>query len=239
MEFNEKWTKEVNDEYRQMIKEKKNTDEIISHFGDLVKYHPKKKFSGSLLTYEKFMLTVNEIKIHPNYIYYTFEYIDSKRYQYQKDILCHFDVNGVQYILLLEYLLENNSYFENKVVYNIFFTTKQQYDDYIKSTLNLSAKEMEKIFYELQENVEKETNKGDIIKIFNVLSYVLLKKSSNIKNCIYMISETEDIRKFNFYKKSIEDSFDNFELIIDVSKFLPGKKSHYYIIKNEPFKVNI
>jgi len=232
MEFNDKWTKEVNDEYRQMIKEKKSTDEIKKHFGDLVKYHPKKKFSGSLLTYERFMLTVNEIKFHPNYTYYTFEYIDSKRYNYQKDILCHFSVNDIEYVLLLEYLIENNSSFDKQVVYNVFFTTKQQYDDYIKLTLNLSAEEMEKNFYEIQNLIEKETDKGDIIKIFNSLSYILLKKNDHINNCIYMISETEDSRKFDFYKKSIEDSFNNFDLIIDVSAFLPNKKSYYYRIKS-------
>ena len=55
--------------------------------------------------------------------------------------------------------------------------------------------------------------------------------SSRIEGGIYMISETENIQKFNFYKKSIEDSFDNFDLIIDISAFLPNKKSYYYIIK--------
>jgi dephospho-CoA kinase len=235
MEFNEKWTKEVNDEYRQMIKEKKSTSEILSHFGDLMKYNPKKKYSGGLLTYETFMLTVNEIKMHPNYNYFTFEYIESKRYKDKEDILCHFSVNDIQYILLLEYLIENNSSFNNQVVYNVFFTTKIQYDNYIKRTLNLSAEEMEKIFDELQENAEKETNKGDIIKIFNSLSYILLKMK-NRKECgIYMISETNNTKKFHFYKKSIEDSFDNFELTVDVSKFLPGKKSYYYKIeKTDP-----
>ena len=233
MEFNEKWTKEVNDEYRQMIKDNKTTDEILYHFGDLMKYNPKKKYSGGLLTYERFMLTVNEIKMHPNYNYFTFEYIDSKRYNDKEDILCHFSVNDTEYILLLEYLIENNSSFKNKVVYNIFFTTKIQYDNYIKRTLNLSAEDMEKIFDELQENAEKETNKGDIIKIFNSLSYILLKMKNRIEGGIYMISETKNMKKFNFYKTSIEDSFDNFELTIDVSKFLPGKKSYYYNIKDK------
>ena len=233
MEFNEKWTKEVNDEYRKMICEKKTTDEILAHFGDLVKYHPKKRFSANLLTYERFMLTVNEIKMHPNYIYFEFNTIKSKRYVDKKDTICHFIINDTEYILLLEYLIENNSSFNNQVVHNIFFTTKKQYDNYIKKTLNLSALEMEKIFHELQTDVEKTTNKGDIIKIFSSLSYILLKMSNMIEGGIYMISETDDERKFHFYKKSIEDSFDNFEVVADVSKFLPGKKSYYYKIKDK------
>ena len=231
MEFNDKWTKEVNDEYRQMIKDKKSTDEIIEHFGNLVKYHPKKKFSYNLFTYEKFMLLVNEIKFHPNYTYFEFNTIASKRYNDRKDTICFFSVNDIQYILLLEYLIESNSSFNNQVVHNIFFTTKVQYDNYIKTTLNLSAEGMEKIFYEIQDMVEKETNKGDIIKIFNSLAYILLKMNNQIKNCIYMISETDDIRKFNFYKKSIEDSFNNYDLVVDISSFIPDKKSYYYIIK--------
>ena len=231
MEFNDKWTKAVNDEYRQMIKEKKSTDEIREYFGDLIKYHPKKKFSHNLFTYERFMLTVNEIRFRPNYTYFEFNTIKSKRYNDKKDTICFFSVNDTQYILLLEYLIENNSSFNNQVVHNVFFTTKVQYDDYIKATLNLSAEEMEIRFYELQDFVEKETNKGDIIKIFNSLSYILLKMSNMIEGGVYMISETNDIRKFNFYKKSIEDSFTNFDLIVDISCFIPDKKSYYYIIK--------
>ena len=38
MEFNDKWTIEVNDKYRQMIKEHKSTDEILEYFCDLIKY---------------------------------------------------------------------------------------------------------------------------------------------------------------------------------------------------------
>lgn len=233
MEFNDKWTKVVNDEYRKMIREHKSTDEIVNYFGDLIKYHPKKKYSGGLFTYEKFILTVNEIKYHPNYINFGFNYFPSKRFKDKDDIYCFFNINNVEYILILEYLIENNSSFKNKIVYNIFFTTKYQYEIFDNITKNLSSSEIEKKFLELQEITEKETNKGDIIKIFNSLSYILLKMSSRIKKCVYMISETENIQKINFYKKSIEDSFDNYDLIIDISSFIPDKKSYYYIIKKD------
>jgi hypothetical protein len=120
-------------------------------------------------------------------------------------------------------------------VYNIFFTTKNQYDIFDNMAKNLSSKEIEEKFSELQNIVEEIIDKGDILKIFSSLSYILLKMNDRIKDCIYMISETDDERKFHFYKKSIEDSFDNFELTIDVSKFLPGKKSYYYKIeKTDP-----
>jgi hypothetical protein len=229
MEFNDKWTKEVNDKYRQMIKEHKSPDEIREYFGDLIHYHPKKKFSaGSVLSYGRFQAILNEIKFYPNYIYFEFNYIDSARFKDKQDIICYFKINDVKYILLLEYLIENNKSFNDQVVYNVFFTTEKQYDIFKKIISNLSSEEIQNRFSELQDIVEKETNYGDIIKIFNALSYILTKMSGRIKNCIYMISETEDKKKFDFYIKSIEDSFNNYELIIDESIFLPGKKSYYF-----------
>ena len=42
MEFNEIWTKEKNDQLRQMIKEHKSSDEIHKFFGDELKHHPKR-----------------------------------------------------------------------------------------------------------------------------------------------------------------------------------------------------
>jgi hypothetical protein len=133
MEFNDKWTKEVNDEYRQMIKDKKSPKEIRDHFRYLAEYDPKKRFSVGLYTYERFMCLVNEIKLYPNYIDYGFNYFDSKRYEHKKDIRCFFNINGTEYVLVLEYLIENNSTFKNKVVYNIFFTTKEQFESHIKN----------------------------------------------------------------------------------------------------------
>jgi hypothetical protein len=236
MEFNDKWTKEINDKYRQMIKEHKTPDEIREYFGDLIHHHPKKKFStGSVLTYSRFEALLNEIKFYPNYIHFSFREVNSNRYTNKKDFECYFEINDIEYILILEYLIENNKLFNNQVVYNVLFTTKEQYSNFKKLIYNLSSEEIENKFLELQNLIEKETNYNDAIKIFNALSYILLKMRHHIENCIYMISETDDERKFNFYIKSIEDSFKKYEdynLIIDESIFLPGKKSYYYIIKN-------
>lgn len=230
MIFNDKWTKGVNDEYRQMIKDKKSPEEIRNRFRDLAEYDPKKRFSVGLYTYERFMCLVNEIKLHPNYIDFGLNYFKSKRYKNKKDIRCFFNINDIEYVLVLEYLIENNNTFKNKVVYNIFFTTKDRFDIFNKTIDNLSSKEIEGKFLELQELVEELTNKNDFIKIMNSLSYILLKMSEGIKDCIYMISETDNIRKFNIYKQTIEDSFNNYELVIDISKFMPDRKSYYYII---------
>jgi len=55
MEFNEIWTKEINDQLRQMNKEHKSYKEIIEFFGeDVIKHHPTNKFnygSGGKMSY--------------------------------------------------------------------------------------------------------------------------------------------------------------------------------------------
>jgi len=234
MEFNDIWTKEVNDQYRKMIKEKKSTDEIREYFGDKMNYHPKQKFKrGGFLTYEKFLLIINEIKIHPNYIDFGFRSFKSPRFSNGNDIRCYFTINNIDYVLSLEYLIEDNELFHNDIVYNVFFTTKEQFDNYQNILLKLKPEYYEKEFSKLQDIVEKETNKGDVIKIFNALSYILLKMVDDLVNPVLAISETDNPQKINFYKKSIEDSFkDKYELLIGESKFFPGINTYYYIIKN-------
>jgi hypothetical protein len=234
MEFNDIWTKEVNDQYRKMIKEKKSTDEIREYFGDKMNYHPKQKFKrGGFLTYEKFLLMINEIKIHPNYIDFGFRFFKSPRFSNGNDIRCYFTINNIDYVLSLEYLIEDNELFHNDIVYNVFFTNKEQFDNYQNILLKLKPEYYEKEFSKLQNIVEKETNKGDVIKIFNALSYILLKMVDDLVNPVLSISETDNPQKINFYKKSIEDSFkDKYELLIGESKFFPGINTYYYIIKN-------
>lgn len=234
MLFNEIWTKEVNNQYRKMIKEHKSMDEITEVLGDKMNHHPNRKFKyGRFLTYEKFLLMINEIKFHPNYIHFEFNLnSQSIRYEYGKDIICYFNVNDIDYIFLLEYLIEDNEIFHNKIVYNLFFTTKLQYEIYIKKLSKLKPDEYEQNFVELQNIVEKETKLGDVIKIFNALSYILLKISNHITNPVFIISDTDNPQKIKFYKKSIEDSFkDKYELLTSESKFFPGINSYYYVIK--------
>lgn len=233
MEFNDIWTKEVNDQYRKMIKEHKSMDEIREVLGDKMKYHPEQKFKhGGFMTYEGFMALMNEIKIHPNYIFFGYNISKSRRFPHGKDIHCYFTINDVDYVLTLEYLIENNKLFNNKVVYNIFFTTKKQFDDLEKKLSKLKPEEWEENFAKLQDMSEKETNKGDIIKIFNAISYILLKMIDDLDNPIYVLSDTNNSKKINFYKKTIEDSFHSkYELKIGKSIFFPDENTYYYVIK--------
>jgi len=233
MKYNDVWTKEVNDQYRTMVKEHKSTDEIREFFGDKIKYHPNQKFKyGRFLTYENFLSLVNEIKFHPNYISFGYTTVKSLRFPNGKDIRCFFNINEVDYVLILEYLLEDNKLFHNTIVYNIFFTTKLQFDNFEKELSKLKPEEMEENFLKLQNIVEKETKLGDVIKIFNSLSYILIKMVDDLDNPIYIISDTDNPQKIKFYNKSIKDSFDGrYDLLIGESKFFPNVNTYYYVIK--------
>jgi hypothetical protein len=225
MKFNDKWTKDVNDRYRQMIKEGYSMDEIIKELGHLMKYHPEGKFNRGFFSYRKFLSTLNEIKFTPKYISFNYYKKESLWYENGYDIICEFNLNDKDYVLILEYLVENNDIFDKEIVYNVFFTLKDRYDDFLKKI----NKEED---IELLNFLEDETNFGDIIKLFNAISYILLKMVDHLENPIYMLSSTNNIKKMKFYLKSIEDSFDKYELLIDESS-LNNKKAYYYIIKND------
>lgn len=236
MEFNNIWTKEVNDQYRQMIKDGKSPKYILEHFGGIIHFNPNGKYKHSIPSYNNYMNLINEIKMNPNYIHFSYDYIDSVRYKDLNDIRCFFQINDIDYILILETFIENNEIFKNKIVYNIVFTTKKQYDLYIKELERILRDKKnvnDEDFNILKDIFEEETNHGDIIKIFNAISYILLNMSKKFKNPIFLISDTDDYRKIKFYKKSIEDSFDNYDMIIGKSDFFPNGNTYYYIIKNE------
>jgi len=48
MIFNDKWTKKVNNRYRQMIKEKYSRSDIRKELGYLMEYHTEWKFDSFL-----------------------------------------------------------------------------------------------------------------------------------------------------------------------------------------------
>ena len=70
MNYNKYWTKEMNDKYRQMIKEKRSMDDIRDFFGENLRYrkndwlasieHPEYKH---ILPY---WLYLGEMKVDPN-----------------------------------------------------------------------------------------------------------------------------------------------------------------------------
>lgn len=229
MIFNEIWTKEVNDQYRKMIIEKKSIQEIMDYFGDKINFHPNNKFKyGGILSYQSFL---NEICFKPLEINFTKQETNSLRYKDTKDIIYIFSVNNTEYVFFIEKYIENNNIFKNELVYNISFTTLKQYLDFIEKLNKIDGIVSEEEFNEIQINFERETNYGDILKIFSSISYLLLDFCKDIDKPIIVIGETKDPRKIHFYNQSIKDSFDNYELLIGDSLLYPGIKTYYYIIK--------
>jgi len=48
------------------------------------------------------------------------------------------------------------------------------------------------------------------------------------KGCVYLIGETEDKRKINWYRQLIKDSLDGIKEIIGVSSFSNGLNAYYF-----------
>ena len=220
--------------YRKLIKERKSIDEIKSIIGEPINHHPKGKFKyGKLLPYNNFLY---EIKFQPKEIEYVTKYENSYFFENLKNIVIDFDINDIDYVLFLQCFIENNISFKDKIIYNISFTTKEKYLIYkekLEQILNEQGFILEDDIVLLKHIFEKETNYGNIIQIFNALSYILINLSmSIIKNegyCIYMIGETDNIQKIDFYKKSIESSFKNYKLSRDYSQYY-SKLCYYYEI---------
>ena len=128
MEFSKHWTKSDNDLMRKMIKEGKTHNEIIEYFGkEKIKHHPKNKFAKSKNINVKFVDFINEIKLSPKETDFTYKYIKSLVYENKNDIIIDFKIGEHKYVIVLYYLYENNI-----KSYDILFTTKNQYDIFIK-----------------------------------------------------------------------------------------------------------
>ena len=83
MKFNDVWTKEINDRYRYLVKNKYSIDYILEELKDYVDYHPKNKFKvSSVMNFYEF---ITEVKFNPKIIPYQIERIPSIRYKNEKD----------------------------------------------------------------------------------------------------------------------------------------------------------
>lgn len=229
MKFNEIWTKEINNRYRQMIKEKKSYDEIREELKDYMNYHPTKKFgSDNILSWELF----KEIKFDPKYIYYRFHEEKSLQYKNEDifDFIFEFKINDTKYILKLEYFKDPKFSY----VYHISFTTQDQYDFFMKeyNRINNIRALTENDFEYLKGIYEKLTKKGDFIKIMNAIFYILPQVKNRLNNSVYMIGETDEYEKIHFYLDSIEENFKNqYDIIEGKSDFFPNQKIYYIIPK--------
>lgn len=222
MEFNKNWTKEDNDKLRTFIKEGKNPDEIRNFFGnDKLFYHPTKKYfqsnkSASIPVFkdkiQDFSGFINDIKYEELKTDFIVDFNRSKYFQDNFDYFYKFQTNSKnKYIVDFIYLIDTLGPYPNKNIYNISFT--------LESNRNLSD----------YRDYEKLTMLNEEHELVKRLIYIFKDFDKRFGfDCIYMIGETEDKSKINWYRKLIKDTFDNIKETIGESSFTNGLSGYYY-----------
>jgi len=224
MDFNVNWTKDDNDELRTMIKEHKSFDDINNYFGnDKLFYHPNKKYyksgkSGSIPIFrnkiDDFSGFINEIKYEELKTDFQVDFEKSEHFENKFNYIYKFQTNnGNRYVVDFVYLKDVIGVYKNVDIYNVSFTLEKyrnmdSSDDYEKLS-----------FLKEQHEIIKR-----VIFIFRNFD----EKFGN--DCVYLIGETEDKRKINWYRDLIKSSFDDVEETEDVSSFTNGMKAFYYKI---------
>jgi len=168
--------------------------------------------------YDNFIL--NEIKAIPLYTESKLIEKPSLAYKNEKNFEFHFETTTKnKYVLDFICIYDNISPFPNRRMFNISFTKLNQHD------INNPIK------------YERETNDNEHIELFKRLLYVFddaynntLKQFSNI----FIIGETKNIKKINFYRNVIGDSTKhmglNYKEYYGDSSINLGKKVYYYEI---------
>lgn len=223
MVFNKFWTKEDNFLYRKLIKEGKDDNYIKDYFSmDKLFYHPTKKYTkGKSASIPTFKIKINDFSGFINEIKYTelktdfiIDWEKSKIFTDEFNYNYIFQTNsGNKYIIEFIYIKDTIGPFPNKNIYNISFTllTNRNLDNYIEYE--------QKTYLNEQHELMKR-----IIFIFNDFN----NRFGN--NCIYLLGETEDIKKINWYRNLIKNSFDNITEMEGVSSFTNGLSAYYFKI---------
>lgn len=218
MIFNNIWTKEINDECRNLIKKGYTSSDIIDHFGKYItNNHPKKKYSYTkLLNYNNY---INEIKITAGYTNYSTsemssEYVNKTNYKYD------FIINGNKYVLLFFYV-EN---YDMKS-YELVFTTNEQFEKYEQYKKSINQITLLDEMY-LSSIIEEETDRKELIKIMKSICYII---ENEYKDLPFSITETDNLTKINLYRNIFNDTYKNiFIEEIGNSQLNKGKKIYYY-----------
>jgi hypothetical protein len=225
MEFNINWTKEDNDKLRSFIKEGKSPEFIRNHFGnDKLFYHPSKKYhqsgkSSAIPTFknkiEDFTGFINEIKYEELKTDFIVDFEKSKYFENKFNYIYKFKTNsGNRYVVDFICLNDNTGPYPNKDIYNVSFT--------IEDNRNLSN----------YKDYEKQTNLNESHEIIKRLIFIFRNFDEKFnKEHIYLLGETEDKRKINWYRKLIKDSFIDVKETIGDSSFVNGLEAYYFEVK--------
>ena len=220
--FNERWTRDKFFEYRKLKRNGYSHEQLKEHFGEDIWYSGLYNKNANLMPWLNF---INEIKINPLEIPYSFWNRKSIFFKDKFDHFAEIESENTKYVLELMYFEINNI-----PTYNVIFTTRKQYDVYDKKLnqyikkgyiTNDELDELKKIF-------EAETNLNDVYGIMKRISFVIFDiYFQKIKGYFLSIGETDNIKKINMYRNIIKDSFEN---IIE-DEIIDNEGYKYYIYK--------
>lgn len=175
----------------------------------------------------EFRLPLNEMLYTPLTTKYFTEPIKSKYFENRFDYNVWFDTEkskietGHTYVFQFQYYKDTIGPFRNLPLCNICFTTKEQYEE----TKDMNSVEAYKIY-------ELPTGNNEREELIQRLLYLFTEFHNNYgkeNKYIYVIGETENIIKTNYYKKLIEDSIPNVGIINGESSINLGKNVYYFI----------
>jgi len=204
------WNKEKHKELKKLKRSGYTREQLVEHFGvDIYEsgYFQKSHKLSFLKDYTTFK--INEIIIS-QYTEYTLKKEKSLFNNEKSNIIINFKLSN-EYVLILFYVLNND--IES---YEILFSSKENYDKYIKEMnkiLELPGKHFTDEEQEILKHiVEKETNFNELIPLMKSLSFILFDvyKDYNFINT-FSISETENPIKIKVYRDIIKNSFKNVE----------------------------
>lgn len=225
MEFNRNWTKDDNNRLRLLLKEGHSPEFIRNHFGnDKLFYHPSKKYhisgkSSPIPVFRDkigdFTGFINEIKYEELRTDFTVDFEKSSHFNGEFNYVYRFQTNsGARYVVDFIYLIDTIGPYIDKSIYNISFTKEEN--------RNMSN----------HEDYEKQTNLKEGHEIIKRIIFVFKNFNEKFGNgCIYLLGDTEDKRKINWYRQLIKDSFDNTKETIGVSSYTNGLEAYYFEIK--------
>jgi hypothetical protein len=223
--YNERWTKEKFIEYRK-LKRSGYTDKMLKeHFGEDI-YHSDmyNKNGSSLPVILKFGKFINEIKITPEKVDYSFTKQPSIFIKGESDYIISFFSNIIPYIISLVYFPINNI-----ETFNVIFTTRNQWNDYEYNLIKFLKKGSltNDEFKILEDIIGKKTELNDLFPIFRKISWIILDFYENqISGELISIGDTENKKKINLYRNIIKDSFTN---MLETEDYVGIHK--YYIYK--------
>ena len=224
MEFNKNWTKEDNKKLIELSKKGKSIDYIREYFGnDKLFYHRNKKYyqsgkSAAIPTFKEqikdFSGFINEIKYESLKTDFTYDFEKSNQFENEFNYIYKFQTNsGNRYVVDFIYLNDKIGSYSSKDIYNISFT--------LESNRNLKN----------YKDYERQTELEEGHEIIKRVIFIFRDFNDRFGNgCIYMLGDTEDKRKINWYRNLINQSFDNIIETESISSYTNGLKAYYYEI---------